>query len=254
MTAAPNLEELDAEQDATTTTATAEAAPVAPAPRPRRNRLLEAITSQESFTATTEHLLAHLCAFRRYEAERHCDTVGGARRRIQAIEHELSAEAPYLPLERVRELQGELARLATVSEATEVEVKRSIRARAEVVHAQFKAWAELVLFYAEKILAERRQRVADFAAEFGMDPFPTPVTAQVEELIRTVSGFLRAAVDEVEQRPRCVNEGDVKRIGAMPIFVAPQPNFTPGIATAISTLQVFNVNTDAVFTAAEVRD
>ncbi len=235
-----------------------EETPVVPAPpvsasfHAASNSTIAAIAAIDEFHRLSGHLLNQMIAFRRYEASRRTDTVGGAAERARQIEHLMSANSPYISTSEVRELQAELSRLATVNHVTENEVRRSLRARAERVHEQFKAWADFALFFAGKVLAERRRRVADFAGQFGMAPFPTPITAETEEFIRTLTGFVEAARDEVLAIPRLTNRRDVELLGAMPTFISvPNPPMAPGISPAISALQYLGVDTSEVFAAGQ---
>lgn len=218
------------------------------------NSCIARIRADENFLKLTGFLLTHLVEFRRYEASRRCDTVSGAEERVKAIEAEMAKEAPYMPLERVRELQGELARLHAVSPGTEDEMKRSVRARGEIVYRQFRAWCELVLRFAEGILDERQRHVAAFARNYGMERFPTPITGECEALIREITGYLQTAQDEVECRPRVLNEGEVRKLGAMPVYSTPPIHRTPSVRPALSALKLFGVDCSAVYAAVKAQD
>lgn len=218
------------------------------------NSCIARIRADENFMKLSGFLLGCLVEFRRYENSRRHDTVAGARERAKAIEAEMAQEAPFMPLKRVRELQGELARLHAVSPGSEEEVKRSIRARGEIVYRQFRSWCQLVLRFAEGILDERQRHVAAFARAYGLQPFNTPITGECETLIREVSGLLATAQDEVECRPRVLNEGDVLKLGAMPVYSTPPIHRTPSVRPALSALKLFGVDCSAVYAAGKAQD
>lgn len=239
--------------DGTSATATAtrpappsEAAKLPPLPK----NIIARISEPDIYQKLTESLLAHLCAFRRYEASRQVDTVGGAQRRIRQIELEMSSHEYGLPQEQVHALQAEMARLGAVSHASEVEAKRAIRGRAVVCHNAFKAWGGFVLEFAERIRAERVARVTAFARDFGMAYFETPVVAEVDALIAVIRQNLDAAEDEVVGRGRVLNQAEVDRIGCAPTYYIPHEHSAPSVRNALALLRVFGVDVTPVYAAA----
>jgi hypothetical protein len=221
----------------------------APAPEPAaapRPTLRQQVGEFPPVANLGRELVECVAQFRTYEQLRACDLVDGAERRKKAIEAELSSGDTTHPIQRVRELQDELARLGTVTPGTEFEVLRELRRRASKLADSSIAWLDLAVETAERHLAERQQHQNAFFQHYGLTVVETGICREALELIRELRNF-RATIDlEVNNRPELMNADDVANRGAMPLYRSRPQSRTPGVQAITSALSALGIDVSPI--------
>lgn len=218
----------------------------APAPTPEpaaapRPTLRQQVGAFPPVTNLGRELVECVAQFRTYEQLRACDLVDGAERRKKAIEAELSSGNTTHPIQRVRELQDELARLNTVTLGTEFEVLRELRRRASELADSSIAWLDIAVETAERHLAERQKHQIAFFQHYGLPVRETGICAEAVELIRELRNWRQTIDVEVKNSPELMNADDVEKRGAVPIYRSRPQSRTPGVSAITSALSALGI-------------
>jgi hypothetical protein len=244
-TPAPEQAAVPAEPQSATPPASASASAPKPAVPPRLS-LRQQVGAFQPVADFGRELVAAVAQFRTYERLRDCDTVDGAARRKKAIEAELSSGTTCHPIERVRQLQGELSRLNTVTNGTEFEVLRELRRRASMLADSSFRFIDLAIWTAELHLAKRREHQRGFFDAYGLPERETGICSEAEELIRELKNWLQAIDVEVKNSPELLNADDVAKRGAVPLYRSrPQPK-APGMQPITSALAALGLDVSPI--------